>query len=142
MNAAQLWRLYQHYLCRVPALGLTLDVSRMGFEEGFIERMGPALSSSFAGMEALEKGAIANPDENRMVGHYWLRNPDLAPAPEIAAEIRKTVADVKSFAAAVHDGTVRPAAAPRFTRFLSIGIGGAGPRPPFVARAPPAPPPP
>ena len=28
---------------------------------------------------ALEKGAIANADEKRMVGHYWLRAPELAP---------------------------------------------------------------
>jgi len=30
-------------------------------------------------MEALEGGAIANPDEGRMVGHYWLRAPERAP---------------------------------------------------------------
>ena len=33
-------------------------------------------------MDALEKGAIANPDEDRMVGHYWLRAaPHMAPTP-------------------------------------------------------------
>ena len=42
-------------------------------------------------MEELEKGALANPDENRMVGHYWLRAPELAPTPEIAEEIRSTL---------------------------------------------------
>jgi glucose-6-phosphate isomerase len=135
MNAAQLWQRYQQYLCRVPALGLTLDVSRMRFEDGFIERMGPALSTTFAGMEALEKGAIANPDENRMVGHYWLRNPDLAPKPEIAAEIRKTVADIKAFAAGVHGGTIRPPKANRFTGVVCIGIGGSALGPMFVADA-------
>ena len=74
----------------------------------FLERMAPAMQRAFEAMDALERGAIANPDENRMVGHYWLRAPDLAPTPEIAAEIRKTVADVKAFAAAVHAGTIRP----------------------------------
>ena len=29
--------------------------------------------------EALERGAIANPDEKRRVRHYWLRDPDRAP---------------------------------------------------------------
>ena len=81
MNATQLWQRYQHYLCRVPSLGLTLDVSRMGFEDGFLDAHEPALAAAFAGMEALEKGAIANPDENRMVGHYWLRNPGPGPDP-------------------------------------------------------------
>ncbi|HET6574380.1 MAG TPA: glucose-6-phosphate isomerase [Fimbriiglobus sp.] len=135
MNATQLWQRYQRYLCRVPSLGLTLDVSRMRFEDGFLERMSPALSAAFAGMEALENGAIANPDEDRMVGHYWLRAPGLAPTAEIAAEIRKTVADVKAFAAGVHGERVRPPAAARYTGVLCIGIGGSALGPMFVADA-------
>src|SRR5688500_5845920 len=135
MSAAELWQRYQRHLCRVPSLGLTLDVSRMRFDDGFLERMKPALAAAFAGMEALEKGAVANPDEKRMVGHYWLRAPDRAPTPEIAAEIRKTVADVKAFAAGVHGGTIKPPAAARFTRVLSIGIGGSALGPMFVADA-------
>src|SRR5262245_31325188 len=117
MTATELWQRYQKYLCRVPSLGLTLDVSRMRFEDGFFSQMGPALDAAFAGMEVLEKGAIANPDENRMVGHYWLRNPDLAPTPEIAAEIRKTVADIKAFAADIHAGQIRP---PKATLFNTV----------------------
>jgi glucose-6-phosphate isomerase len=135
MNATQLWQRYQHDLCRVSSLGLTLDVSRMRFDDGFVDHMRPALESAFAGMEALERGAIANPDENRMVGHYWLRAPDLAPTPEIAAEIRKTVADIKAFAARVHGGQVRPPTAARYTGVLCIGIGGSALGPMFVADA-------
>jgi glucose-6-phosphate isomerase len=135
MTAVQLWQRYKRHLCRVPSLGLTLDVSRMGFDDGFVERMRPALASALAGMDALEAGAVANPDENRMVGHYWLRAPDLAPGPEIAAEIRKTIADVKSFAAAVHAGKVRPPKADRYTGVLCIGIGGSALGPMFVADA-------
>ena len=37
--------------------------------------LGPALE----GMAALEAGAKANPDEDRQVGHYWLRAPERAP---------------------------------------------------------------
>jgi hypothetical protein len=47
-------------------------------------------------MAALEGGAIANPDENRMVGHYWLRDPDLAPA-ELKSEIVTTLNDIEAF---------------------------------------------
>ena len=97
--------------------------------------MEPAVQTAFDDMAALERGAKANPDEKRMVGHYWLRAPDLAPSPEIAAEIRKTVAAVKSFAAAVHAGTIRSPTGPRFTRVLSIGIGGSALGPMFVADA-------
>jgi glucose-6-phosphate isomerase len=97
--------------------------------------MNPALASAFAAMEELEKGETANPDENRMVGHYWLRNPELAPTPEIANEIRRTIADIRAFAAGVHGGQVRPPAAARFTGVLCIGIGGSALGPMFVADA-------
>ena len=65
------------------------------------------MQRAFEAMDALERGDIANPDENRMVGHYWLRAPELAPSPAIAAEIRSTLAEIKQFAGAVHDGTIR-----------------------------------
>src|SRR4051812_13555867 len=133
MTAAELWDRYQTYLCRVPALGLTLDVSRMGFDAAFLDRMRPAVDVALAGMNALEAGAIANPDENRMVGHYWLRNPDLSPTPAIAGEIRESVADIKRFAADVHRSQVRPAGAARFTGALCIGIGGSALGPMFVS---------
>ena len=32
-----------------------------------------------------------------MVGHYWLRNPALAPTPEIRQEIERTFAKIKEF---------------------------------------------
>jgi glucose-6-phosphate isomerase len=41
--------------------------------------MEPLMQKAFQDMEAIESGAIANPDEKRMVGHYWLRAPELAP---------------------------------------------------------------
>lgn len=135
MNSEGLYQRHQRYLCRVPALGLALDISRMRFEDGYFDRMAQPMQRAFEAMDALERGAIANPDENRMVGHYWLRAPDLAPTQEIAAEIRKTVADVKSFAADVHGGAIRPPAAVRFSRVLSIGIGGSALGPMFVADA-------
>jgi glucose-6-phosphate isomerase len=104
MESTKLWQRYQRYLCPIQSLGIALDISRMRFEDRLFEQMGPALRDAFEAMDSLERGAIANPDEKRMVGHYWLRAPDLAPRPEIAAQIRATLADIKSFAAAVHTG--------------------------------------
>src|SRR4051812_42091153 len=124
MNASELWKRYKEFLVGVPSLHLTLDISRMGFEDGFLERMEPSIQLAFDAMSALEGGSIANPDENRMVGHYWLRAPEVAPTKEIADEIRKTIVDVKAFAAAVHSGAIRPPSAPRFSHLLAIGIGG------------------
>ena len=89
MQSETLWQRYQRYLCRIPALGLALDISRMRFDDGFFERMAPAVRKAFDAMDALERGAIANPDEKRMVGHYWLRAPEKAPTmPGLRAPLR------------------------------------------------------
>src|SRR5262249_18608575 len=79
MSTPVLWKRFQQHRCQVPALGLSLDVSRMRFEDGFLERMAAPMQRAFQDMDSLENGAVANPDEKRMVGHYWLRAPDLAP---------------------------------------------------------------
>jgi glucose-6-phosphate isomerase len=107
----------------------------MRFEDDFLDRMATPIQRAFEAMDALEHGAIANPDEKRMVGHYWLRAPDLAPAPAIATEIRNTIAEIQRFAGAVHDGSIRTTDGARFTHVLSIGIGGSALGPMFVADA-------
>ena len=135
MDAPELWKRYRQYLCRVDSLDLTLDISRMHFDEGFLSSMEPAVQRAFADMDALESGAIANPDEKRMVGHYWLRAPQLAPTKEIAREIAGTVESIRKFAAEVHAGKIKPPSAPRFTQMLAIGIGGSALGPMFVGDA-------
>ena len=135
MEAPELWKRYRQHQCRVDALDLTLDVSRIHFEETFFAMMEPAMQQAFRGMDALESGAIANPDENRMVGHYWLRAPLLAPTKEIAREISESVESIKQFAADVHTGKIRPPTASRFTQVLAIGIGGSALGPMFVGDA-------
>ena len=107
----------------------------MNFDGGFFGRMEPAMQRAFAAMDALEAGAEANPDEHRMVGHYWLRAPHLAPRPELGRAIEDTVVRIEQFAAKVHAGVIKPPAAPRFSRVLSIGIGGSALGPMFVADA-------
>ena len=135
MDTQDLWKRYRQYLCRVDSLELALDISRMHFDEAFLASMEPAVQRAFTEMEALEKGEIANPDEKRMVGHYWLRAPQLAPAKEIAQEITGTVAAIQKFAAGVHAGGIKPPSSPRFTQVLAIGIGGSALGPMFVGDA-------
>src|SRR4051794_30739165 len=135
MSPTQLWQRYQKYLVTAPSLNLSLDVSRMHFDEGFLQQMEPKMQQAFKAMDELEKGAIANPDENRMVGHYWLRAADMAPTKEISKEITDTLADIKQLAADVHSGKIKPPSAAKFTRILSIGIGGSALGPEFVADA-------
>ena len=92
------WERFKRYYRHYPTLGLSLDVSRMDFEEVFLEQMEPAMQRAFAEMDELERGAIANADEGRMVGHYWLRNPRLAPVIDITREIGETKETIKAFA--------------------------------------------
>ncbi|HJN81139.1 MAG TPA: glucose-6-phosphate isomerase, partial [Verrucomicrobiota bacterium] len=71
----------------------------MKFTEDFLEQIKPRLAKAFNAMDELEAGAIANPDENRMVGHYWLRNSALAPTNEIRRAIDGALDSIKAFAA-------------------------------------------
>ena len=135
MDPRESWQRFQRTLASVPAVGLSVDASRMDLGDAFVEGMRLPLEQAFDAMEALERGATANPDEQRMVGHYWLRAPRLAPTPEIAREIVEMVRAVKSFAVAVHRRTVKPPRAPAFTRLLCVGIGGSALGPMFVADA-------
>ena len=130
----QWWERFQKYYTEFPELGLAIDLSRMNVDDAFFATMEPKIQKAFADMDELEKGAIANPDENRMVGHYWLRNPALAPTPEIRREIEETVEKIKRFSAKVHASEIRGAGG-KFKNFLLIGIGGSALGPQFVAHA-------
>ncbi|HZA37886.1 MAG TPA: hypothetical protein VE486_01975, partial [Candidatus Baltobacteraceae bacterium] len=106
MPSSSLWQRFQQYFLYYRDLDFSLDISRMKFPDDFFEKMQPKIENAFAAMRELEAGAIANPTEKRMVGHYWLRNPALAPNAEIRAEIEATIKDIKSFAADVHAGKI------------------------------------
>jgi glucose-6-phosphate isomerase len=134
-QANALWSRYQEHLVTSPSIGFSLDISRMHFDDGFFQRMAEPMARAFAEMAELEKGAIANADEGRMVGHYWLRDPDLAPRAEIRDAIVRARTDVIRFASDVHEGKVRPPRGGRFTNVLVIGIGGSALGPEFVASA-------
>jgi glucose-6-phosphate isomerase len=135
MDQRSLWERYKENLCQCPSIGMTLDISRMNFSDDFFSRMEPEIQKAFMSMDALESGAIANPDENRMVGHYWLRNPALASTAELRREIESTGKAILQFAHNVHNGKIKPQKARRFTMILCIGIGGSALGPQFVADA-------
>ncbi|QXD22510.1 glucose-6-phosphate isomerase [Opitutia bacterium ISCC 51] len=126
-------RFKQHYYHNTD-LGLALDISRMDFSDDFFESMESRIQKAYADMDALEKGSIANPDEDRMVGHYWLRAPELAPFEDISEEISSTLESIKFFAGKVHDGTIEGQTG-AFQNCLVIGIGGSALGPQFVAEA-------
>ncbi|MEM9345826.1 MAG: glucose-6-phosphate isomerase [Planctomycetota bacterium] len=133
MDAITLWTRYQDHLCGCGGLGITLDISRVPFTPEFMSGMEPAIQKALDAMAGLEAGEIANPDENRMVGHYWLRNASLAPTDEIGKDISKTLRSIKQFARKIHDGKTTPQNAKKFTDILQVGIGGSALGPQLVA---------
>ncbi|HYA89094.1 MAG TPA: glucose-6-phosphate isomerase [Nitrospirota bacterium] len=135
MNDKSLWERYKQYYCEIPSAGLSLDISRMNFADDFFARMEPEIQKAFTAMDALESGIIANPDENRMVGHYWLRAAERAPSVELRNEIQGMIQSIKDFTFGIHAGKIYPRKRARFTRFLSIGIGGSALGPQFIADA-------
>ncbi len=129
------WERYKEYLNYNPEIGLMVDISRVMFPNDYFDRMEPSIQKAFQNMEAIESGAIANPDENRMVGHYWLRAPELAPKREISRDIQKTLQAIKDFTKKAHAGKIKSQKGKRFSRMLIIGIGGSALGPQFVSNA-------
>lgn len=128
------WTHYQETLLRYPDFGFWLDLSLMEIAPDFTETMSPQIQKAFSDMVSLESGAIANPDEGRMVGHYWLRNPELAPTMELREAIIGPLAGLKKFATQVHHGEICGPNGP-FKQILLIGIGGSALGPQLVADA-------
>ena len=117
------WDRFKKYFLPFEDLGFALDISRMDFPESFIREMEPRMNHAFESMHALENGAIANPDENRMVGHYWLRSPDLAPSKEIQNDIELNFQQIQNFSSSVRSGDISGGNG-IYKNLLVIGIGG------------------
>lgn len=128
------WKRFKEFYLPIESLGFSLDISRIQFPDNYLSDMNAPIQKAFEDMEALEKGAIANPDEERMVGHYWLRNPELAPDKSLTREIESTNKHILSFAEKVHKGEIKGASGP-FKNLLVIGIGGSALGPQFVSQA-------
>ena len=117
-----------------PEANFWADFSFVDFPDEYLSSMETKITSALQVMRELENGAIANPDENRMVGHYWLRYPEIAPNEELRNAISETLEKVKQLANAVHSESLSsPNGA--FSDLLVIGIGGSALGPQFVGKA-------
>lgn len=134
MKPNLLWERYKATSFFSPELDFSLDISRVDFPDDFFTAFEPKLQSAYASMDELEAGSIANPDENRMVGHYWLRDSSLAPN-DLGAQIDKVLADIESFAQSVHKGDIMAQDGGKFRHLLLVGIGGSALGPQFVTNA-------
>ena len=129
------WQRFCDLLWHHEDLGMWLDISRMHLNNAQLEELTPRLEKAFEAMKALENGAIANADENRQVGHYWLRHPQLAPDPQVAQHIAEEIDEIEQFGQAVINGTIKSPTGQPFTNVLWIGIGGSGLGPLLMIRA-------
>ena len=134
ISPADLWKRFLIHYKEYPSIGVSMDLSRIDWPDGFIAQMQPKIEAAFDAMTDLENGAIANPDEKRMVGHYWLRAPEVAPDQTISDEITATVKRIKAFAQDIHSRKIQGKAG-NFCNVIVIGIGGSALGPLFVSTA-------
>ena len=129
------WEAFKERFMYDPASGFALDTSRLSYSPDFITSMQPAIKAALEEMVDLERGSLANPDEGRMVGHYWLRDSSIAPSEEIRRSIEEALLSIRAFAERVHSGQIRPNEKDCFEHILVIGIGGSALGPQFVTQA-------
>jgi len=107
--------MFDRHILRCESLGLILDLTAAPSEAP------PQLDDALRAMAAIEDGLEANLDEGRMVGHYWLRAPHLAPTEDIRQSIEAALEQVRALDPGEH------------TDLLWIGIGGSALGPRLVA---------
>ena len=128
------WDTYQKSIIRYPEIGFTIDTSRMDAPAEWSSEMQDKIASAFKDRAAIEAGELMNPDEGRAVGHYWLRNADLAPAEE-GQWIKDVLNGVQTFAKQVLDGDIKAPNDRTFRHVLLVGIGGSALGPQLVGKA-------
>ncbi len=129
------WSAFKENLFFDRITRISLDFSRMLIDKKSFEEAKFAIEKAFEEMDGLEKGDVSNPDEKRMVGHYWLREPEICPFPDIRDEIINCREKIKDFAAKIHSGTIKAVNGKIFTDIVLIGIGGSALGPQFVSNA-------
>ncbi|MFM7201014.1 MAG: glucose-6-phosphate isomerase [Myxococcota bacterium] len=135
MTSQQLFQRYQTYLLDLPSVGFRIDISRMFFTSTQLLQLEADALGAISSMLDLERGALCNPDEGRMVGHYWLRAPELAPDERLTQQIVAAQEQVKLLAQEIHAGVLGTPDGETFTDVLLIGIGGSALGPQLVSDA-------
>lgn len=89
----------------------------------------------FTDMKETEDGVRVNRDEDRQVGHFWLRDPATAPTMKQATDIGDTSSEVVDWIQKCADGSVLIEEAHPITDVIHIGMGGSSLGPEFLVRA-------
>ena len=129
------WKRFTDLLWYNDDLGIWLDISKMRISSSELKNLEPKLNNALTAMKSLENGSIANKDEDRQVGHYWLRNLSLSPTNEIKLNIESEINEINSFGKDILQGNICPYSDSTFTDVLWIGIGGSSLGPVLIINA-------
>ena len=129
------WDKYCNYLWFDKQVNIWLDISKINFTLDQISSLENKFKNVFSALKELEAGAISNIDEKRQVGHYWLRNPSVAPSNLIKDAINNEIRDISEFGENILEGKITNNKNQKFTNVLWIGIGGSGLGPLLITEA-------
>ena len=129
------WDKYCNYLWFDKQVNIWLDISKINFTLDQISSLENKFKNVFSALKELEAGAISNIDEKRQVGHYWLRNPSVAPSNLIKDAINNEIRDITEFGENILEGKITNNKNQKFTNVLWIGIGGSGLGPLLITEA-------
>ena len=118
------WDKFSNYLWFDKELKIWIDISKVNFNDTDFSNLSKCFEDVFLAIDDLEKGAISNIDENRQVGHYWLRNSSISPNRQIKEIIDSEISLIERFGNDVINGKLLNKNGEIFTDVLWIGIGG------------------
>ena len=101
------WDKFCNYLWFDKKLNIWLDISKINFTSKELKNLEEKFIDVFSSIKELENGAISNIDENRQVGHYWLRNPSISPSSKIGEEIRADINAISEFGKQILNGDIK-----------------------------------
>ena len=134
-NDFDTWKKYCNYLWFDKKINIWLDISKINFTSNQISSLEKKFINVFSSIKKLEAGAISNIDEERQVGHYWLRNPSVAPNNLIKDLILNDIKDISEFGENILSGKISNNTNQIYTDVLWIGIGGSGLGPLLITEA-------
>ena len=134
-DAQSQWQRFCEMLWFNDELGIWLDISRMHISFDQLQTLEGDFQEAFSQIDLLESGSIANHDEHRQVGHYWLRNPKISPNSETSFKIQNEINNINIFADQILSGSLKSPGGNKFTNVLWIGIGGSALGPLLMVKA-------
>ncbi|MBK16941.1 MAG: glucose-6-phosphate isomerase [Prochlorococcus sp. SP3034] len=129
------WEKFSNYLWFDKDINIWLDISKVIFNDRDINEIKREFKNVFKATKDLEEGAISNIDENRQVGHYWLRNSNISPDIETKNTVNNDIKNVEEFSRQVINKSILNKKGQPFTDVLWIGIGGSALGPLLIIEA-------